>query len=119
MELWIITKNKVLKFNKMENKFRIPRKLKKKIPKGPYCYKGIKFDWSTGIYHIKPCVFYKSEKLETLIVKYDKFKSTYDDSYFDDCNQQEKKEILNEYVGYCKLFKSEIDDQCKNCSINW
>lgn len=40
-------------------KKRIPRKLKKKIPEGFYCYRGLSFDWSTGIYKIKPCPFYK------------------------------------------------------------
>jgi hypothetical protein len=44
-------------------KFRVPRKLKKKIPKNiPYCYTPIKFDMNTGIYHIKPCPFYKHIK---------------------------------------------------------
>jgi hypothetical protein len=39
---------------------KIPRKLKKKIPIGMYCYTGLKFDINTGIYHIKPCFFYKN-----------------------------------------------------------
>lgn len=72
------------------NKQRIPRKIKKKIPKGtPYCYspnnklnrkeKGFTF-------HIKPCGFYKRvEGIE----------------------------------GYCKLYNCEVDDQCKSCGLRY
>lgn len=38
---------------------RIPRKIKKQIPVGLYCYTPVRFDTKTGIYHIKPCKYYK------------------------------------------------------------
>lgn len=40
---------------------RIPRKKKKKIPKGVYCYtpKGIVWKENTFIYKVKLCPFYK------------------------------------------------------------
>lgn len=40
-------------------KFRIPRKAKKKIPKGMYCYTPIKFH-DNGWYEIKVCEFYRN-----------------------------------------------------------
>ena len=71
-----------------KKKFRIPRKLKKKIPKGVYCYtptsgwKQFK-DGHYG-YSIKSCPFYKSGE---------------------------------DIFGTCKLLKCEVEDQCKSCSI--
>ena len=41
------------------NKYRIPRKAKKKIPKGMYCYTPVKMDWATGVYNIQTCEFYR------------------------------------------------------------
>ena len=41
---------------------RIPRKKKKLIPEGLYCYTPINFDHKTGIFHIKPCHYYEYVK---------------------------------------------------------
>ena len=84
------------------SKLRIPRKLKKQIPIGLYCYKGIKFDLATGIYHIKPCVFYEHKKIGDIPVEEDM--------------KDWKEEFKEEIVGYCKLMKCQIEDQCKSCS---
>ena len=79
------------KFNEiLEMKMRIPRKLKKKIPKNtPYCYvpdfKKNAQQKSLFPYWIKPCPFY----------------------------QHTGKEIF----GWCKLIKYEVMDQCKSCGI--
>jgi len=91
----------LIKIQKMEKKFRIPRKLKKKIPKGMYCYEGTSYQ--NEVYHVKNCEFYKNIKVK------DKPE-----------NQQDEidKGYPNESVGWCKLLKCEIDDQCKNCGIN-
>ena len=72
---------------------RIPRKLKKKIPKNtPYCYepdyKKNARQKSLFPYWIKPCHFYTREMYE------------------------------EGFYGYCKLIKNEIEDQCKSCGIN-
>ena len=41
---------------------KVPRKKKKQTPKNiPYCYTPIKFDMETGVYHIKPCPFYRND----------------------------------------------------------
>lgn len=69
---------------------KVPRKLKKKIPKGMYCYS------------FKTCVFYDNIKIK------DKRIETKDEIDL---------EFPNEYIGFCKLVKCEIDDQCKSCGI--
>jgi len=89
----------------MKKKFRIPRKSKKKIPMGMYCYKGINMDWSTGIYHIKTCPFYGHIKIQDLNL--------------DETWEKWQTEFANEIVGYCKLIKCQIDDQCKSCGTNY
>lgn len=40
---------------------RVPRKLKKKIPKGVYCYSPKEFpsEKTNWVYKINPCLFYK------------------------------------------------------------
>ena len=79
------------KFNEiLEMKMRIPRKLKKKIPKNtPYCYepdyKKNAQQKSLFPYWIKLCPFY----------------------------QHTGEEIF----GWCKLIKYEVMDQCKSCGI--
>lgn len=81
---------------------RIPRKSKKQIPKGHYCYKGLRYDRSTGIYHIKPCIFYTNIKIK------DKPEHMQDEI---------DKRYPNDIIGWCKLLKCDIDDQCKFCGI--
>lgn len=71
-------------------KTRIPRKLKKQIPIGPYCYKCIgEFthfkDGSWG-FKIKPCPFY----------------------------EQRSEGIFG---GHCKLENCKVMDQVKSCDI--
>ena len=69
---------------------RIPRKIKKKIPSGYYCYNFLKKKINdekveNTLYRIKPCIFYQHiEGLE----------------------------------GYCKLLKCDIIDQVKSCYYN-
>lgn len=83
---------------------RIPRKIKKKIPKGLYCYTGIGFDPKTGAYKIKSCNYFKYIKASQ------KPKESQDEIDL---------EYPNEKIGWCKLIKSEIDDQCKSCGIKF
>lgn len=76
----------------MKKKFRIPRKKKKKIPTGLYCYtptSGFKVlkDGRYG-YTIKECPFYKHVK---------------DDSLY----------------GRCNLLKCEVTDQVKDCGLKF
>lgn len=96
-------------------KSRIPRKLKKKIPKGIYCYNGIKMDWKTGIYKIEPCPFLGHIKIRDLIL----IENNLDNKEIAEeiVEEKEKEEFLNYTVGFCKFLKCEIDDQCKSCSL--
>ena len=83
------------------SKNRIPRKLKKQIPVGHYCYKGLKFDLATGIYHIKPCPFYGHIKIGDMPVE--------------EHMEEWKEEFKEETQEWCRLIKYEIIDQCKSC----
>lgn len=74
------------------NKTRIPRKKKKQIPKGVYCYtptSGLK-DLGDGKYGytIKSCPFY--------------------------CHKEE-----GIYEGQCRMLDCEIIDQVKECHVNY
>jgi hypothetical protein len=82
---------------------RIPRKLKKKIPEGMYCYKGIRMDMKTGIYHIKSCPMFKYIQAKNKPI---------------DKQDEIDREYPEEWIGWCKLLQCEIDDQCKSCGIN-
>ncbi len=77
---------------------RIPRKIKKKIPLGLYCYTPKWYDNTTGIYHIKPCPFYTRKLV---------------------LDEDSKGEVEGYWIGWCNLklkeYNHEIDDQCKNC----
>ena len=89
-------------------KYKIPRKLKKQIPGYLYCYSGLKYDYKTGVYHIKPCPFYGHIKIKDIPKE----------------NQQvDEEDYIKEFgeyvVGYCKLIKYEIDDQCKSCGLKY
>lgn len=88
-------------------KYRVPRKLKKKIPKGVYCYvfngKTSKI-WNeeikqyTTAFHIKLCPFYFKNSLG-----------------YGDCKYLTKKHGTlngeNDELDMC------LDDQCKSCGI--
>lgn len=93
-------------------KNRIPRKLKKKIPKGMYCYtlNGKTYQkWNEEYqqffpsYGINLCPFYTSIKCK------DKPEHLQDEI---------DKEYPEHVDGWCKLLKYEIDDQCKSCNFN-
>lgn len=87
----------------MSKKFRIPRKLKKQIPEGPYCYQGLRLNEKTFIYHVRPCPFYSHIKLK--------------EKPFE-MQDEIDKEYPEELIGWCKALEYEIDDQCKLCSWN-
>lgn len=78
-------------------KLKIKRSTKK-IPVGPYCYTGESYDIKTGIYHIKPCKYYKY-----LLSDADDF-----DSEYRGCSYL--GEITEDYL---------FIDQCKMCSENY
>jgi hypothetical protein len=84
------------------NKFRVPRKQKKLIPNGVYCYKGLRYDLETGVYYIKLCPFFTHIKCKE---KPEELQNEID------------KEFPEETIGWCKLIKGDIDDQCKSCGI--
>lgn len=68
---------------------KVPRKKKKQIPEGPYCYKFVRELWEGKEYkgiRIKSCPFYKH---------------------------------IDGLEGHCRLLNEEITDQLKDCSINW
>ena len=82
-------------------KARLPRKIKKQIPKGFYCYEGLKY---VGyVYYVRPCPMFKHIKLKDLPI---------------DLQDEISDEYPEEYVGFCKFLKYEIVDQCKSCGIN-
>jgi hypothetical protein len=95
-------KNEKGLFIKDPNFWRVPRKLKKKIPKDTfYCYTptskpGIMKDGKWG-YSIKLCPFYTWKKLNDIKPDY--------------LNEDDLKKFGEDEVGYCKLIKYEIDDQ--------
>lgn len=86
-------------------KDRIPRKLKKQIPKGLYCYTGISFDYKTGIYHIKQCPFYTNVKFKDM----KPLPKWIDEDFLDEYGENKH--------GWCKLVKTDIEDQCKSCGL--
>ena len=84
---------------------KIPRKKKKQIPEGMYCYTPIRFDWSTGIYHIKLCTFYGQIKIKDIPVN--QRPNWMDDEYVSQYGENEES--------WCRLIKTDITDQCKSC----
>ena len=103
-------KNKKGLFIKDPNFWRVPRKLKKQIPKNtPYCYTPITKPgiMSNGVwgFKIKQCPFSTYIKIKNMkpIPDYIDFKLL--ENYGED------------QVNWCKLVKCEIEDQCKNCGI--
>ena len=101
-------KNEKGLFIKNSNKFRVPRKIKKQIPKDTfYCYtptSGMKhFKDGTYGYSIKTCPLYTWRKLKDIKPDY--------------LDEQDLIKWGEEVVGYCKLIKCEIDDQCKSCGL--
>lgn len=99
-------------FIKSPNYWRIPRKLKKQIPKDtPYCYTPtsnfeIMDDGGYG-YTIKLCPFYSWRKIKDLNPLPD---------YLD---AEDILKFGEDTVGWCKIVKGEIDDQCKSCGVKY
>jgi hypothetical protein len=89
---------------------RIPRKLKKKIPKDThYCYTPLEFpnkqnDW---VYKIKLCPFYTWIKFKDMNPKPEW------------CDEKDLIEYAEEDINWCKLTKLEIEDQCKSCGLKY
>ena len=89
-------------------KYRVPRKIKKQIPKGVYCYEYIKPNLSEkGIwkgYETKPCPFGKYIKLK-------------DSPDAKDYTKKELDDFGDELIDWCKIAECSIDDSCKSCGI--
>jgi hypothetical protein len=99
-------------------KRRVPRKIKKQIPTGMYCYTptsgfGKMKDGQWG-YTIKLCPMFSYRKRGEIIDDLDPWAL----EYLKD-EPEDAKEFLDEYVGHCKFIKCEIDDQCKSCSLKY
>ncbi len=86
-------------------KNRIPRKIKKKIPKGYYCYELLSFDWTNADTKVRYCKFHTSIRIG------DKPKELNEDMDY-------TEEELNMYDEWCSLYQCDILDSCKSCSIN-
>jgi len=97
-------------FIKNPDFWRVPRKLKKQVPKNtPYCYiPTSKYKpFKDGMYgfSIKVCPFYTWMKFNDMSPK----PSWVDQEFLDEFGKSEH--------GWCKLVKSEIEDQCKSCGL--
>lgn len=105
-------KNEKGLFIKDPDKWRIPRKLKKQIPKDTYyCYtptSGMQHfkDGSYG-YTIKTCGLYTWRKYKDMKPA----PSWIDNEFLEEFGEREK--------GWCKLIQCEIDDQCKSCGLKY
>lgn len=87
--------------SKLMSKFRIPRKSKKVIPKGMYCYEPI-------VNKKGEIIFFKNkEGLSYYKTKPCKFISDHPE-YPDD-----------NITSYCKLLKCDVEDMCKSCGIKY
>ena len=90
---------------------RIPRKQKKKIPKGHYCYTYLKEiiteSGDYGGYTIKLCPYLKYIPIKNMTPK---------PSWMDEEFVKEYGEVKE---GWCSLVKCEIEDQCKSCGIKY
>ena len=97
---------------------RIPRKIKKQIPTGFYCYTPTsgfkKFKDGEYGYSIKLCPMFSYRKRADIIEHLDEWVF----EYLED-EPEATKEIMDEPVGFCKLVKREIDDQCKSCGLKY
>jgi hypothetical protein len=92
---------------------RIPRKKKKSIPVGLYCYEqtsGFK-DLGEGKWGItiKECNFYSRIKVKDIT----------EESRPHWMDQEYVDEFKDNTLGWCKLIKGSIDDQCKSCGLKY
>lgn len=105
---------------------RIPRKIKKQIPIGMYCYTPMGFDWNTGTYHIKTCPFYSSghfidfEGITRTINRDRKLESLTNGTEYVEMKLEDHPHYGHEDMtgqgGWCRLRPAGgIDDQCKSC----
>jgi hypothetical protein len=97
-------------------KRRVPRKIKKQIPEGMYCYTPTSSfskmkDGQWG-YTIKLCPMLSYRKRIDIFEHLD----PWDREYIKE-NPEDAREFSEDYVGYCKFVKCKIDDQCKSCSL--
>ena len=97
----------------MKTYTRIPRKKKKGIPEGFYCYKATsgfkdlgKGKWG---FTIKECNFYSRIKIQDIIEE--NRPHWMDQEYVD--------KFKENTLGWCKLIKGSIDDQCKSCGLKY
>ncbi len=81
---------------------RIPRKIKKKIPKGLYCYEGVSYDITSKVYRVKHCPYF-----------------TFIKGKYKPINKQDDidKEYPEEKIQWCKLLECDMDDACKSCGV--
>jgi hypothetical protein len=97
-----------MKFKKREHS-RVPRKLKKQIPIGVYCYVpngknsqrwSEEYKMFLPTYGVDYCKFHGSIKIK-------------DKPEIEDWEQ----EFLEENIEWCKLLKYDIMDSCKSCTF--
>lgn len=114
-------KNEKGLFVKNPNKFRLPRKIKKKIPFNThYCYKAtsefkVLKDGRYG-FTVKPCKFYSYIKLEST----ESYKEMIlDTELFSEKEIEEIKSCKDKKVPWCEFVRSTVEDQCKICGIGY
>lgn len=84
---------------------RVPRKKKKQIPKGLYCYTPVKF--TDEGYKIKLCPFYKNIKIKDIPLE--NRPKWMDEEYV--------SEFGDKFESWCSLLKVDVLDQCKSCDF--
>jgi hypothetical protein len=92
---------------------RIPRKLKKKIPVGLYCYEPtsgfMQFPNGQWGFKVRLCPFYTTIKLKDWP---EETRPNYMDGEY-------MKEFGEENESWCKLVKWDVTDQCKSCGLKY
>lgn len=88
---------------------RIPRKLKKVIPSGHYCYvpdkkRNKNRGENQGHYYIKSCKFFKWIKVKDRPASF---------------HEEGDEEFAEERIQWCARVQYEIDDQCKSCGDHY
>ncbi len=103
--------------DKDQKKFRLPRKIKDKIPKGVYCYSILNIDLNQHKgFKVKPCSFYDTVQVKEQAEHFSQYNDE-DDDGSGSGSEDFVSEFGESFVGWCKLEKTEIDDQCKLCGI--
>lgn len=92
---------------------RIPRKKKKQIPKGYYCYTRI----SEMIYNKGELPYFKIKKCPfDSYIKYKDIQLKDRPNWMDD---EFIEEFKDKEISWCRLVKGEIEDQCKSCGSRY